>query len=39
MASIVAVEFDTRPKLVTGIVFASTLLSIVTLTLLLGILR
>lgn len=39
MASIVAVEFDTRPKLVTGIVFASTLLSIVTLTVLLGILK
>jgi predicted permease len=39
MATIVAVEFDARPKLVTGIVFASTLGSIVTLTLLLGILR
>lgn len=39
MASIVAVEFDTRPQLVTSIVFASTLLSIVTLTVLLGILR
>ncbi len=38
MASIVAVEFDARPKLVTGIVFASTLLSIVSLTILLGIL-
>jgi malate permease and related proteins len=39
MASIVAVEFDTRPKLVTGIVFLSTVLSVVTLTVLLGILR
>jgi predicted permease len=39
MASIVAVEFDTRPQLVTGIVFASTVLSIVTLTVLLGILK
>lgn len=38
MASIVAVEFDARPKLVTGIVFASTLLSIISLTILLGIL-
>lgn len=39
MASIVAVEFDARPKIVTGIIFASTLASIVTLTILLGILR
>jgi predicted permease len=39
MASIVAVEFDARPKLVTGIVFASTVLSVVTLTVLLGILK
>jgi len=39
MATIVAVEFDARPKLVTGIVFASTLGSIITLTILLGILR
>lgn len=39
MATIVAVEFDARPKLVTGIVFASTLGSIVTLTILLGILK
>lgn len=39
MASIVAVEFDARPKLVTGIIFVSTLASIVTLTVLLGILR
>lgn len=39
MATIVAVEFDARPKLVTGIVFASTLGSVVTLTILLGILR
>jgi len=39
MASIVAVEFDARPKIVTGIIFASTLASIVTLTVLLGILR
>ncbi len=39
MASIVAVEFDTRPKLVTGIVFVSTLGSIITLTVLLGILK
>lgn len=39
MATIVAVEFDARPKLVTGIVFASTLGSLVTLTILLGILK
>ncbi len=39
MASILAVEFDTRPKIVTGIIFASTLASIVTLTILLGILK
>lgn len=39
MASIVAVEFDTRPTLVTGIVFVSTVLNVVTLTVLLGILR
>ncbi len=39
LASIVAVEFDVRPKLVTGIVFVSTVFSIVTLTVLLGILR
>ncbi len=39
MATIVAVEFDARPKLVTGIVFVSTLGSIVTLTILLGILK
>ena len=39
MASIVAVEFDARPKLVTGIVFASTMFSIITLTVLLGILK
>ena len=39
MASIVAVEFDTRPKLVTSIIFATTLASIVTLTILLGILK
>ncbi|MBM3127526.1 MAG: AEC family transporter [Chloroflexi bacterium] len=39
MATIVAVEFDARPKLVTGIVFASTLGSILTLTILLGILK
>ncbi len=39
MASIVAVEFDARPQLVTSIVFASTVLSIVTLTVLLGILK
>lgn len=38
MASIIAVEFDARPKLVTGIIFASTLGSIVSLTILLGIL-
>lgn len=38
MASIVAVEFDVRPPLVTGIVFASTIFSIVTLTILLAIL-
>lgn len=38
MATIVAVEFDARPQLVTGIVFASTLGSLVTLTVLLGIL-
>lgn len=39
MATIVAVEFDARPKLVTGIVFASTLGSLITLTILLGILK
>ncbi len=39
MATIVAVEFNARPKIVTGIVFASTLGSIVTLTILLGILK
>ena len=39
MASIVAVEFDVRPRLVTGIVFASTIFSIVTLTILLAILK
>jgi predicted permease len=39
MASIVAVEFDVRPELVTGIVFASTIFSIVTLTILLAILK
>ncbi|MEW5719210.1 MAG: AEC family transporter, partial [Chloroflexota bacterium] len=39
MATIVAVEFDARPKIVTGIVFASTLGSILTLTILLGILK
>jgi predicted permease len=39
LASIIAVEFDVRPKLVTGIVFASTAFSIVTLTVLLGILK
>jgi hypothetical protein len=39
MASIVAVEFDARPKLVTGIIFASTLGSVVSLTILLGILK
>ena len=39
LASIIAVEFDVRPKLVTGIVFASTVLSIITLTVLLGILK
>jgi malate permease and related proteins len=39
MASIVAVEFDARPKLVTGVVFSSTVLSIVSLTILLGILK
>lgn len=39
MASIVAVEFDARPKIVTGIIFASTLASVVTLTILLGILK
>lgn len=39
MASIVAVEFDARPKLVTSIIFATTLASIVTLTILLGILK
>ena len=38
MASIIAVEFDARPKIVTGIVFASTLFSVITLTVLLGIL-
>jgi malate permease and related proteins len=39
LSSIIAVEFDVRPKLVTGIVFASTVLSIVTLTVLLVILK
>jgi malate permease and related proteins len=39
MASIIAVEFDSKPKLVTGIVFASTVLSIISLTVLLGILH
>jgi malate permease and related proteins len=39
MASIVAVEFDARPKLVTGIIFVSTLCSILTLTVLLDILK
>lgn len=39
MASIVAVEFDARPKLVTSIIFATTLASIVTLTILLGVLK
>jgi len=39
MASIVAVEFDARPQLVTSIIFATTLASIVTLTMLLGILK
>ncbi|MBI4790707.1 MAG: AEC family transporter [Chloroflexi bacterium] len=39
MASIVAVEFDARPKLVTSIVFASTVFSVITLTVLLGILQ
>jgi predicted permease len=39
MASIIAVEFDARPKLVTGIVFVSTLCSVITLTVLLGILK
>lgn len=39
MATIVAMEFDARPQLVTGVVFASTLGSLVTLTVLLGILK
>ncbi len=39
MATIVAVEFDARPQLVTGIVCVSTLASIFTLTILLGILK
>ncbi len=39
MASIVAVEFDAKPKLVTSIIFASTLCSIVTLTILLAMLK
>ena len=39
MASIVAVEFDAKPKLVTSIIFASTLTSIITLTILLAILK
>jgi len=39
MASIVAVEFDAKPKLVTSIIFASTLASIITLTVLLAILK
>ena len=38
-ASIVAVEFDVKPGLVTGIISVSTFLSIVTLTVLLQILR
>jgi len=39
VASIIAVEFDVRPKLVTGIIFVSTLASVITLTFLLEILR
>ena len=39
MASIIAVEFDVRPRMVTGIVFVSTIFSIVTLTILLAILQ
>ncbi len=39
MSSIIAVEFDTRPKLVTGIVLASTVFANITLTVLLGILK
>ncbi|MDE3087780.1 MAG: AEC family transporter [Chloroflexota bacterium] len=39
MASIVAVEFDAHPRLVTGIVLASTVFSIGTLTVLLEILK
>ncbi len=38
-ASIIAVEFNARPKIVTGIVFVSTLISVITLTVLLGILK
>lgn len=38
-ASVVAVEFDVKPELVTGIISVSTFLSILTLTLLLQILR
>lgn len=36
MASILAMEFGTEPELVTGVIFASTLASIVTMTLLLA---
>lgn len=39
MTTILAVEFDARPKFVTGTVFTTTLASIVTLTLLLRLLR
>lgn len=39
MASVLAVEFDSRPEFVTGAVLVSTLGSVVSLTILLGILR
>jgi predicted permease len=37
-ASIIAVEFDVRPDLVTGIISVSTFMSIITLTVLLWLL-
>jgi malate permease and related proteins len=38
-ASIIAIEFDVKPKLVTGTIFVSTVVSVITLTVLLEILR
>lgn len=39
MTGLLAVEFDARPDLVTGVIFTSTLLSLGTLTVLIGLLR